>query len=611
MSSKIKILSQDVINKIAAGEVVERPASVVKELIENSLDAGATQVVVEVKNAGKKLIRVADNGCGMSKEGALLAFERHSTSKITTAEDLINIGSYGFRGEALPSIAAVSRLVLTTRPADEICGTVIEVEGGVIKKAKEYGCSAGTTLIVNDLFFNTPARLKFTKNNATETGHISDNVVEQALANNEIGFKLISNDRQLINIPPAKSSSESDLLERITYIFGKDLAQNLLNIKFENKLLKIRGFISQPVINRVNKSQQFIFVNKRSIRSRLVTHAIYQGYHGFLFGDRHPIIFLFIDIDPFLIDVNVHPSKREIRFTNEQGIHELVSRVVKQRLTSEQVIPQIKKPLDIQKPTIYPNENENRNASIKEVMGEYLSKTNIKTGKRFNIHQNGTNLFERTQFVFNPQEKESEEEITILDITPLAQLDNLYILAKDFRGLLIIDQHAANERVLYEKFKKDYQGSQIKFQDLLFPITIELSPKQEPMVSENLENLSKLGFGIEKFGFNTFIVKTVPVLLGENYDKKVILDIFDVLSESETSIEPADISTMTKNLSEEMLKIMACHSAIKAGDKLNIEECYSLLEELGEVSLPYTCPHGRPTMIRITFDELEKKFKRK
>lgn len=605
MAGKIKVLSSDVINKIAAGEIVERPSSVVKELLENALDAGATQIVVELKNGGKKLIRVTDNGSGMSSEDAHLALKRHSTSKIATAEDLANITSYGFRGEALPSIGAVSRLVLTTKLTDEINGTVIEVEGGAVKKSKDSGCAGGTTLMVRDLFFNTPARLKFIKSNTTETGHVSTIVTEQALANSGVSFKLISNERELMHVPTVKSSHDSALLERIGLIFGKDIVENLISVKFENKFLKLSGFISIPAFNRVNKNQQLIFVNRRSIKSRVITHAIYEGYHGFLTSGRHPIIFLFIDIDPTLIDVNVHPSKREVRFTNEQGVHELINRLVRETLTSGKIIPEVKKPIDTKQVEAY--KKEDKITHIQEAIGAYLSKVDAESQKRLKIEQENVDLFERTKFVFSPSKQ--EEEISLIDVVPLVQVDNLYIIAKDSRGFLIIDQHAASERVLYEKFRQDYENSEIKFQDLLFPITIELPPQQSEMISENLGNLRKLGFTIENFGVNTFIVKTVPVLLGEYSDKQVILDIFDVLAE--TTKDSPDIADAAKGLSEQMLKIMACHAAIRAGDALNREEIYSLIEDLQEVSIPYTCPHGRPSMIRISFDELDKRFKRK
>jgi DNA mismatch repair protein MutL len=594
MPAKIKILSDDVVNKIAAGEIIERPSSVAKELIENSLDAGATQITVEIEEGGQKLIRVTDNGSGMSADDARLALERHSTSKIASATDLENIHSYGFRGEALPSISAVSRLVLTTRPANDIEGTLVEVEGGTVKKAQKTGCPAGTTVMVRDLFFNTPARLKFIKTSSTETGHITNTVIEEALANPQVAFKVKSHGKDTLNIPAVRSSGEQAWPERVSSVFGKDILETLLRVKAENKFLKIDGFISKPSFSRVNRNQQFIFVNKRSIRSRLINHAVYNGYQGMLMSNRHPVILLSIDINPELIDVNVHPTKREIRFTNEQGAHELVSNVIKDTLRSGGIVPSIEEA---------PGKDYSGiggSNGVKEAIGEYFARTGRgSAGKADNI-----DLFEKTKFVFSPDRQ--QEKIAVLAIQPLAQVNDLYIIASDEQGLLIIDQHAASERIMYETFKKDYHQAQVKFQELLLPVTLELSAGQAEVVEENLANLSKLGFTIEKFGINTFIVKTMPVLLGNYPDKQVMLDIFDSLDPGNST----DISAVAKDLGDKALKIMACRAAIKAGDKLSREQMYALMEGLENIAMPNTCPHGRPSIIRITFEELEKRFKR-
>ncbi|MFH1783865.1 MAG: DNA mismatch repair endonuclease MutL [bacterium] len=598
----IKVLSQDVVNKISAGEIVERPSSVVKELIENALDAGATQIVVELKNGGKKLIHVADNGCGMSKDDAELALKRYATSKISGIDDLEHISSYGFRGEALPSIGAVSRLVLTTRPKDSEHGTLIESEGGNIKKARDTGCGAGTTLMVRDLFYNTPARLKFIKSNTTETSHVSAIVVEQALANTDTSFKLVSNDREMMHIPAVSSAQEGALLERIATIYGKEMMEGLLPINFENKFLKISGFISMPAFSRGNKNQQFMFVNRRSIRSRLLAHAVYEGYHGFVTAGRHPVIFLFIDIDPTLVDVNVHPTKREVRFTNEHGIHELVNRLIRQTLASGNAIASI-----VQAEDEEAGPQRDKVTKIQEAIGEYLSKVDASSAKRLKLEDENMDLFENTKFVFSAS---GNQTLTIIsDIIPIGQANNLYIIARDAEGLLIIDQHALSERILYEQFRRDYDESKIAFQDLLFPITLELGLQQAQIIKENIENFRRLGFEVENFGVNTFIVKTVPVLLGEYSDKQAILDIFDAISGSMKDTE--NIEDAAKHLSEEMLKLMACHGAVRGGDTLNTESIYCLLEGIDGLENIYTCPHGRPTMMRIGFGELEKRFKRK
>lgn len=585
MATKIKVLPEDIANKIAAGEVVQRPASVVKELVENSLDAKSTKIVVEVTNGGKSLIRVSDNGEGMSKEDAVLAFERFATSKIYTAKDLDAINTFGFRGEALPSIAAVSYIKLITRPKNSISGTLIKIDGGKIKDVSETAAAIGTVVEVQNLFFNTPARRKFLKSNITEAGHINAVVCQNALSHHNVAFRLTHNNQEVINV-----SATSDFKERILHFVGKELAEDILPIEFKSNLIEVSGFLAKPIHTRPDRSLQSIFVNQRYVVNKTVSHAIYQGYHTLLPKDRYPIVVIFIKIDPSKVDVNVHPTKREIRFHSENQIHDLIVEAIRTTLSQANLIPKItvsqQKPIpSYEKPIIKPTPLQQQEMPLP---------------------------------AYTPPSATTSQPIVPLitpPITPLpvklepelqsiGQVFNSYIIAQSKEGMLIIDQHAAHERILYEKLMNESSDEfTLPAQILLIPITLETDYKETAILVQNLPTFNSLGFEIEEFGQNSFIIRAVPAVLEKGDVKELIFEIIYELQSIGRNKTPLEIR-------EKMLISISCHSAIKAGDKLAQEEIESLISQLSQTQLPFTCPHGRPVIIKMGLNEIERRFMR-
>ena len=565
MADKIIILPPEIVNKIAAGEVVERPASVVKELAENSLDAGATVVEVEIKDAGKNLIRVIDNGSGMSKEDVLLCTSAHATSKISSVEDLERISTLGFRGEALSSIASVSLLRIITRTEKMDAAVELEIEAGRIKSDKEIGNPKGTTVEVRNLFFNTPARKKFLKSPATEMGHIIHIMEQFALAYPVVQFRLIHQEQELLNLLPVE-----DKLARVDEVLGGDLAENLCVLSFEERDFKIYGFLSKPNFSRLDRYGQFFFVNKRAIANKSLTHAVFSVYQELLPKERFPVAIVYIDINPRLVDVNVHPTKREIRFQNEKLIHDSLYQAIRNCLLENSLIPEIKE-------------------------GAGNAAESFKTGEQVTHYSySGTSqLFQEDAF-FSP-------EISLLRKTPFLQVNNLYILTSDEEGVLIIDQHAASERIIFDVLSRGKETKEI--QRLLIPEVIDLGLKESQILKENLEELRKLGFELEEFGKTSFQIKTTPAILSDKNPRQLILDIVSEIQEGGNRVFKLE--------RERLLALIACHSAVKAGDRLDDLQVARLIGDLKNTKFPYTCPHGRPTMIRLGWEELEKKFKRK
>lgn len=566
----IKVLPEILINKIAAGEVVERPASVVKELIENSIDAGANEIVIEILRGGKKLIRVSDNGLGMSKEDAILAFERHATSKIYDEDDLYKISTMGFRGEALPSIASVSKVLMVTSEKGSSSGIKIEMDGGKLLSISDVGPSPGTVVEVRDLFFNTPARLAFLKGDNTEISHIVGTVESEALGHPEISFTLKHNKKVILSLPRTNRS-----IERIHQIYGRGVVENLLEVRSgplsENNRITLTGYISNPPFSRADRSLQAAFINKRPIRNLVISHAISEGYHTLMMKDRYAVAFLFLDIDSIEVDINVHPAKREVRLRNPSLIHDIIAKSIRERLsekTTEETFQIDGEKIDL--------------PGVKEAIERYM--------KRY--------------------EKASLEEERQIDFgLPLRLKSTIskdflhafesYIIAVNKDSVMIIDQHAAHERILYEKLKKE----KIEIQRLLVPETIELSKKESLLLAENLDKIKTLGLDVEGFGSNTFIIRSIPAILQREDPKGVLLDIL-------TELEKSQGLSRTKEV-ERMKTLMACHGAIKASQPLNPEEMENLMEELKGTELSHTCPHGRPTMIKLRLSDLEKLFKRK
>jgi len=588
MTSIIKILSDHVINKIAAGEVVERPASVVKELIENSIDAGATEIFIDIEEAGRRLIRITDNGSGMSKEDARTAFMRHATSKIADDADLESIRTMGFRGEALSSIASVSHVRLVSAMKDATSGALIEIEGGIVKAISEAAAPQGTTLEIGHLFYNTPARRKFLKSPATEFSHILTTVSRQVMAHPAIRFRLTHNKKSVLDFPPSLS-----IKERVFQLSGGAIAEDLIEFSGGRDSVHVHGLIGRPGSTRADKTYQDFFVNRRAVKNPSLTHALYSAYGDMLMRDRHPVAFIFIEIDPALVDVNVHPAKAEVRFRNQSQLHDLVRDVIREALRG----------MNASSATTHAD-------GIREAVSDYLqsAECGVRNAEWRNTTSRSAAVGQNREMEFSPFpvsdafHSELRTPNSAL-LHPLAQIHDSFIIAQSREGMAIIDQHAAHERVLFEKLQNQYGAGRVPVQDLLVPDQVELGPAQSVVLAAYLPELSKLGFLVEDFGNNTFVIKAVPVLLvGADY-KQLLLDILD-----EVNIHGK--SGKMEKVRDEMLSVMACHPAIKVHRHLDQQEMEQLLADLFKCRMPHTCPHGRPTVVRFSMAEIMRMFKR-
>ncbi len=569
--SKIKILPEILSNKIAAGEVVERPASVVKELVENALDAGSTRVVVEVEKGGRSLIRVSDNGAGMGHDDALLSLERYATSKIYKDQDLFSINTLGFRGEALPSIAAVSRFNLTTRAASADSGTEIVVEGGKIKDVSEVGAPVGTMITVRQLFFNTPARRKFLKTMGTEMGHIADMVARIALGNPAVQLRLTHNDKIVKNW-----SAAAEKFDRAVDVLGNDLKTSLHAIDFQNEGTVISGWISSPRASRRTSRGIYIYVNGRFVRDRIIQHALFEGYSQRLVKGQFPVAAVFINVPYDAVDVNVHPTKNEVRFVRQRDVHEAVRRAVAQTL------------YEVDRPgwgnaRSAGNEEFRQQGRVSEAAKKEFGIRNAECGKE-----------ELESEIPNPQSKDSQTAIwqkkRFGDMRIIGQLHNTYIVCESEEGLILIDQHAAHERILFELFSARSADQKQAVQRLLMPETIELGFREAGVLAKILPDLKELGLEIEPFGGNTFVVKAVPVLLAEREVKPLIIEIVEKIVEVGSAPGLAEVLDKCR-------MIMACHGAIRANQALSETQIKGLLSQLDGCRNPSHCPHGRPTWI--------------
>lgn len=591
--TKIKVLPQDLMNQIAAGEVVERPASVVKELMENSIDAGATKISVEVEAGGQKKIRIVDNGSGMDHVDARQAFARHATSKIATGDDLSRIKTLGFRGEALPSIASIAKVVLRTRLPRKISGTEIEIVGGEMKEPKEVGTPTGTVVEVTDLFYNTPARRKYLKSPETEYGHILTAVTDLALAHPALGVRLLNNKRPVFSLPENQSLSA-----RIESLFGEELARNLVALNYRSPYLKITGYVGKPAVARASREQQFLFVNDRRVENRLVARAAFEGYHTMLQKQEYPVYFLFLSLDPSLFDVNVHPQKKEIRFLNQNMVYSAVKEVIHGALEKVELVPSI--------------DLGGRSLS----RSSFVSESRLGAARGRGLSQQGFTRVRLKGAVsaaprFVKELLAEEPLIQAEDYKILGQVNRTYIVVEDDAGLKLIDQHAANERELFDKFKnqkaKSKRNSNIKSQKLLAPVNVELSRKESSVLKQSLNILEVAGFKIEEFGraanTETFIVSAVPADLTRVNIKRFLKEVVDDLL-TEPQIKKI------RDAREKIATTMACRGAIKAGDEIGYDEMKHLVEIVlsGQIK---TCPHGRPVMIELDWTQLEKNFGRR
>ncbi len=584
---KIRVLPEQVANKIAAGEVVERPSAIVKELTENSLDAGASQIEVCVRHGGKSFIRVTDNGAGMSAEDAQISVQRHATSKIEKAEDLDEIRSFGFRGEALSSIAAVSRFTLQSRAEGADIGIELVIEGGSLVKAKECSVARGTTVEVRDLFFNTPARRRFLRQDSTEFGHILDAVTCLALANLNVHFTLISQEQVVLDLIPTE-----DLPVRARAIFGDHWADRTLLVRGDIPYAKISGLIGKPELASRNRHEQFFFVNKRWVKAYALSHALQAGYHGFLMQNQFPAAILFLDVDPRNVDVNVHPTKQQVRLSHEGMIKSLVEKTVSQALNQNQ------DPL--------PRSGVAGEMSLGEPPSQPISHTsdlsfgNSESGASFKVAEGSNDEDSQPSAVF-PIFIGKEIQITKI----LGQIHRTYIVAETEEGFVLVDQHAAHERVMFEILMKNFQSQTPARQKLLIEETFDLHPRQVETMRKYLEFLNQIGFETEWFGERSFVVRGVPSILAD-------VNPVTILKSFVEEKEGGKVRTSLKGAEEDVAAIVACkRRSVKASDPLNLEEMRGLLKSLGQCQNPFHCPHGRPTLIRHATGDIEKQFGRR
>jgi len=620
--SKIKILPEILSNKIAAGEVVERPASVVKELVENALDAGSSRIVVDIEKGGRSLIRVSDNGSGMGHDDALLALERYATSKIFKDQDLYAIHTLGFRGEALPSIAAVSRFELTSRAAEADTGTEIRVEGGKIKDVREVGAPAGTMVAVRQLFFNTPARRKFLKTIGTEMGHIADMVARIALGAPAVQFRLTHNGKIVKDWPAAAKA-----VDRVVDVLGRDLKNSLHAIELGHNALSVGGWIASPRVTRRTSRSIFIYVNGRFVRDRIVQHALFEGYAQRLVKGQFPVAVITIELPFDAVDVNVHPTKNEVRFARQQVVHEAVRRAVAQKL------------YEVDLPQWRPADHTSRMQTdiagkVSETFPREFGIRNAEGGRknrqfRTPDHQYRPSSIEHPESSIespatrttdpatrsahpeprNPQLVTRDAQPEIWQQKPfgnmrvIGQFQNTYIVCESEQGLILIDQHAAHERVLYEQFSARAAGARTSAQRLLVPETIELGYREAGLLANMIPDLNNMGLDIEPFGGSTFVVKAVPALLAEHEVKQIVIEMVEKI---------ADIGAAPglEQALEQCRIVMACHGAIRANQALSGAQIKGLLDQLDGCDNPSHCPHGRPTWIRWEIRTLEKSFKR-
>jgi DNA mismatch repair protein MutL len=649
---KIHVLSEAVANKIAAGEVVERPASVVKELLENALDASSTRIKIQVEAGGKKLIQITDNGCGMVRDDALLAFERHATSKIKNAEDLLNVATLGFRGEAMPSIASVSRLRLETRAAEDPAGTVVEINGGKILKVEEAGLPLGTSITIRDLFFNTPARKKFLKSESTELSHIASLVTHYALAHPDKHFELHSATNAMLVASPVADQSE-----RVYQVFGKETLDQLLPAVAMLPLeriglpqpppwrreetedeppkdpgeLKLHGFVSKPEIQKLNRSSIFVFVNGRLIRDRLVQHAIIEAYRNIIPPTVFPVVLLFLEMPNAEVDVNVHPSKTEVRFRQQTVVHDFVRDSVRAALMKARPVPQFTTEI-----RSHPSASPGLTPAARPIAGEgpapwralYESAPSggfaltapfpQPTNERFRfeggiaVEANAAVSLARAPEVVPddgcaapiPDEpEESSLPPSLGTLRPLGQIRNSFILAVNDEGLWIIDQHVAHERVLFERVLKQRSVQKVESQRLLMPLLVELTPAQQAVFAEISQELQLNGFEAEPFGTRTVAVKIAPAGLEAPQIEHMLQELLDQFSREEQKLN----LEMVRN---RIAASIACHAAIKVNMPLEQNKMEWLLAELAKTDCPMSCPHGRPVVLRYSMKDIQRAFKR-
>ncbi len=571
----IRVLPPRVASKIAAGEVVERPASVVKELVDNAIDAAATQIAVEVQAGGVRLIRVVDNGFGIPPDEVDAAFQRFATSKLATAEELEGVASLGFRGEALPSIAAVAEVTMVTRGGDELGGTFISLKDGEIQQKSKRGSPVGTTVIVRNLFRSFPARLKFLKSASTESSHIGQVVTQYGLAYPEIRFTLVVDGRTTF-----RTTGSGNMREVLAAVYGSDVARSLLPIENpgadpDRLMPRAAGFVSPPSLTRATRSYISLFVNRRWVQSRTLTYAVEEGYRGLLMTGRHPIAVINVAVPPQDIDVNVHPAKAEVKFRNEREAFGVVQKAVALTISAQAPMPSLD---TLQRPQPTPPPPAER------PMSEFDAIPSVRRpeGPVESVHSS----------------EPTSGTLPILRV--LGQVGNAYIVAEGPNGMYLIDQHAAHERVCFERIRDQRRRQAVEVQGLLEPLPVELTPRQQELLEVYAEALAAHGFDLEHFGGRTYLVRSVPAMLRDQDAAASLAELLDFLAEGEKG-----------DMGESIAMSLACHCAVRAGQVLGQEEILDLVRQLEHTSQPRTCPHGRPTMVHVSTAQLEKGFGRK
>jgi len=607
VQGKIVIMPEELSNRIAAGEVVERPSSIVKELIENSLDAGATDILVELEGGGKRSIKVVDNGRGIDRDDVALAFERHATSKIYTFEEIHTITSFGFRGEAIASIASISRIEMLTRRTGAPSGTRAVVRGGRIEEVIDAGCPVGTSVRVTDIFYSTPARKKFMKGDSTEQAHCMDAIVRLALSNPGVKIRVVANGRTILNVPKTKNLSD-----RIALVFGDDFGRHVLQVEGQGGDATLRGIISPPDRTRSNTKGQFYFVNNRFIRDRLLNHSVITAYRRLIEPRRFPSVILFIDMPTGDVDINVHPSKMEVRFRSPSDTYSLIRETLSRALSGMPVtLPDFQRPL---KP--FPEESAD---TYRERVGETLKRYTLQSGaeKRtfdMKVPQTGMRtapgsfsgeegIKERPDLFGEHVPVVPGEAVSFSSLTYLGQVAGTYLVFSSDRTLILMDQHAAHERVLFEKLRIS-RGGETAAQGLLIPEVVTLQPGRFDLLMNTVDVLKDLGLGVERYGENTVVVKQVPAFLTGCNLEALISDVIEEIGDT----------GKTENLDEtrdKVLALMACRGAVKANDALTASEVAALCEDLDTIPFAATCPHGRPLYAVLGVRDLERMFKRR
>lgn len=618
---KIKSLDPLLANQIAAGEVVERPASVVKELVENSIDAGATQVEIDIEQGGKSLIRIRDNGSGIYKEDLPLALSRHATSKIENLNDLENVLSLGFRGEALASVSAVSRLTLTSKPADQETAWSIKAEGRLPDTTLTPAAHPlGTTIEVRDLFFNTPARRKFLKADKTESQHIETLIKRLSISCLGVDIQLKSNQKVQLNLPAAYTEAEVE--QRIAKVFGQEFIQNAIGFEREVAGVKLRGWIALPTFSRSQSDMQYFYVNGRFVRDKLLIHAVRQAYQDVLYQGRQPVFVLFLDIDPSLVDVNVHPTKHEVRFRDSKMIHDIVRRTLKEIIAQVRPAQTYVTAIESNIPTTH-----NRDVSEKVLPPQGLASegrgenqysvkvfptradydTSPRKGESIALLNEQLSLYRTQKSVQSQQPYQVTTSQSLPELPPLgyaiAQLHGIYILSQNEKGLVLIDMHAAHERISYERLKNAINNGSVPAQDLLIPITFTVNEEEAGIAEERAEEFLKLGLKVERIAEDILAIRSVPSVLQEANAEQLVRDVIADF------ITYEDSSRIQEHINE-VLATMACHGSVRANRKLTIMEMNAILRDMEATERSGQCNHGRPTWVLITMDELDKLFLR-